>query len=332
MNYAIKRASQALLTVFVVVNATFFLVRLLPGGPMSYIRAQAAQQAAQESGGEVTAQARLVELYINMNPEEPLWVQWMSYITSAVQGDLGISIWYGEPVTSILLSALPWTLFVMSISIIGIYAIVFLLGATLAYFEGGLLDSSMTISVIVLASIPYYVAALLFVLVFGYQLDLFPIGGHLPEGVEPGLSLEFFTGALYHAMLPAASFIITGVGIPTLAMRANSISILGSDYLRVARLRGLSDTYIIREYVVPNAILPMYTGLMIAIGFMFGGAVVLEQIFTYPGIGYYMFQALGSRDYPLLMGAFILITTAVVSALIVADLTYSRIDPRVKVN
>jgi peptide/nickel transport system permease protein len=113
-------------------------------------------------------------------------------------------------------------------------------------------------------------------------------------------------------------------------MRGNSISVLGNDYLRVARMRGLSERRIATNYVAKNAILPMYTGLMISIGFMFGGSIILEEIFRYRGMGYYVFTSIGSRDYPLMMGGFITITVAVVISIFIADLTYGKLDPRVR--
>ena len=152
----------------------------------------------------------------------------------------------------------------------------------------------------------------------------------LSPGVTPGLSVRFVTDALYHAFLPIVSLVISGAGLQALAMRGSSIQVLGEDYVRVARLRGLPDRRISVWYVGRNAILPMYTGFLTLIGFNLGGSVILEQIFTYPGVGYYLFQGLQNRDYPLMMGIFLVITTALVLSVFIADLSYGMIDPRVK--
>ena len=168
----------------------------------------------------------------------------------------------------------------------------------------------------------------MFLFLVGYQWQVFPTGGRTSETVEAGLSLAFLFDALYHAALPVLSFVLTRFGFQALAMRGNSINVLGENYLRAAELRGLPSRHIAFQYVGRNAVLPLYTTLMISIGTMFGGTVILEQIFTYPGVGYYMFQAIDARDYPLMMGAFILITTAIVIAILFADLTYGLIDPR----
>lgn len=135
---------------------------------------------------------------------------------------------------------------------------------------------------------------------------------------------------LYHAVLPILSLVLTSFGGIALSMRANSIQTLGSDYIRGARLRGLSDFRISYRYVARNAILPLYTGLLIQIGFMFGGAVILEQIFSYRGVGYLMLDATLRQDYSVMMGAFMIITIAVVGGVFVADLTYGRLDPRIQ--
>jgi peptide/nickel transport system permease protein len=145
--------------------------------------------------------------------------------------------------------------------------------------------------------------------------------------VTPGVNLPYIKGVLHHAALPILSQVVITGGI-ALQMRGNSIRVLGEDYLRVARLRGLSDYLIATRYVGRNAVLPIYTGLMISIGAMFGGAVVLETIFKYRGMGYYLVRAVQTRDFPLMMGAFTMIAVAVVIALLIADITYGQLDPR----
>jgi peptide/nickel transport system permease protein len=174
------------------------------------------------------------------------------------------------------------------------------------------------------------VLAVVFVFLLGFQWELFPTGGRTSIGVQAGFSVRFVLDALYHAALPVLSFVLTRFGFQALAMRGNSINVLGENYLRVADIRGLPGKRIALHYVGRNAVLPLYTTLMISIGTMFGGTVILEQIFAYQGVGYYMFQAIDARDYPLMMGAFIIITVAIVGAILFADLTYGWIDPRAR--
>lgn len=324
VSYYARRTLQSVFTVFAVATFSFVLIRLMPGGPVDYIRAQL-MQAGDVDADQVNA---MVEVYTNVHPDEPIYVQYIDYMSSLITGDLGISTWHGDPVIEILAAALPWTLFVMGISLVLTFAIGIALGAIMAYVEGSKFDFSTTVVSIFLTSIPYYVLAIIFLKFLAYQGGLFPTGGRVAHGMESGWNLEFIGSALHHAALPIASMVLTGFGMAALTMRGNSIRTLGNDYLRVARLRGLKKERIALQYVGRNAILPMYTGLMISIGFMFGGAVILEEIFRYPGVGYYMIQAINARDYPLMMGAFLLITIAVVISIFIADLTYGKLDPR----
>ena len=325
MNYYVARTAQAIFTVFAVVTFSFGLIRLMPGGPMDYVRAQLQQEVGTVDEAQINA---MVEVYTNVNPDAPLYEQYITYMINIAQGDLGVSVWFNEPVAEILATALPWTVFVMSISLAFTFGIGISLGAAMAYAEGTRFDSVATLLSIFLNSIPYYVAAIVLVYFLGYEWGLFPIGSRISSDVTAGMNVAFVASAFYHAALPIASFVITAFGIQALAMRGNSIRVLGEDYLRVARLRGLPPHDIALRYIGRNAILPMYTSLMISIGFMFGGSVILEEIFAYPGIGYYMFRGIEARDYPLMMGAFILITVAVVIGIYIADLTYGRLDPR----
>ena len=324
-NRIIARAAQSIFTIIVVISLTFVLIRFLPGGPMQYLRAQMMQQ---HSGQSVEQINRLVQVYTNVNPSKPLYIQYFSYVDSILHLDLGKSIWYGKPVSSILLGALPWTLLVMLISTVLIFSIGVLIGAVMAYLEGGRLDLATSMVSIFLTLIPYYVAAVILLYILSYQEGWFPTGGRYGS-VAVSLSMPFLISVAKHACLPILSVVVTGFGLQALAMRGNSIQVLGEDFLHVARLRGVPDSRIAIRYVGHNAILPMYTGLMISIGFLFGGSVILEQIFSYPGVGYYMFKAISARDYPLMMGAFLVITCAVVIAIFIADMTYGFIDPRI---
>jgi peptide/nickel transport system permease protein len=224
------------------------------------------------------------------------------------------------------MEALPWTIFLSAVAMLITTVVGLTLGSFMAYREGSLFDVSLTIYSVVLTSIPYYVIAIVLLYVFGYQLAWFPTGGQMPPDAQVGLNVEFVVGVFYYATLPILSMIIPG--LVALGMRGNAIRILGENYIRVARLRGLSERRIALRYVGRNAVLPMYTGLMIGLGGLFGGSIILETIFQYPGVGYYTFKALQARDYPLMMGGFLLITAATILGIFVADLTYGWIDPR----
>jgi len=335
MDWRISRLAQAALTVYLVVTLSFFLIRFMPGSPMDYIIAKLSGDvggAMGTTGSGATSEElnriyELAELYLNMNPAEPMHIAYYNFVVRTLQGDLGQSILYSSPVAEIAGTAIPWTLFVLSWGIFIGFFVGILLGALMAYWEGGKLDVGLTTYSVLMSSIPFYVLALLLLVFAAYQQGWFPVSGRVPQGVTPGLNWPFVAGVIEHATLPILSTIVLS-GLASLAMRGNSIRVLGSDYMRVAELRGLSDLTIASKYVARNAILPMYTGFMISVGTMFGGAVILEIIFVYRGIGFYLVEAARARDYPLMMGGFMVITIAVVIALLIADLTYPKLDPR----
>ena len=322
----VKRITQSVFTVWAVVTLSFAMVRFMPGGPAAYLRSKLVQSGVEVSPAEMQQQ---IELYLNVDTEKTLLAQYVDYMSALMHGDLGKSIWYGEPVIDLLVQALPWTIFVTSVALFLSFAIGIALGGSMAYNESSRFDSVATLTAMFINSVPFYLTAIVLVYFLGYQLGWFPTGGTSSSAVEAGLTIDYFFDVLYHAALPIASLVISGFGGWAIGMRSNSIQVLGEDYLRVARLRGLPERRIAWRYVTRNAILPMYTGLLISIGFLFGGAVILERIFSYPGLGYYLFKAVSTRDYPLLMGGFLMITIAVVVAVFIADLTYGLIDPRV---
>jgi len=324
-NRILNRVGRAIFTGFAVVTLTFGMIRLMPGGPLDYMKGQLLQNNPDMSQEEVN---NVVQSYVNVNPDAPIYAQYIEYLTGVATGDLGQSVYYQESVSVIIADALPWTVFVMTMSIGLMFGLAIVVGALMGYAEGSKFDVASSVMGIVLTSIPYYVAAVLLVYVLGFQWGWFPTGGRMASDTTVGLNVPFIAGIFYHAALPIASVVLTGFGGWAIDMRGNSIRVLGEDYLRVARLRGLPPKRIALRYVGRNAILPMYTAVLIGIGFVFGGSVILEEIFSYHGVGYYMFQAISSRDYPLMMGAFLVITLAVVVAVFIADLTYHKVDPR----
>jgi peptide/nickel transport system permease protein len=297
----------------------------MPGSYVAYIKSQLAAQGATT---DIQQLNKMATAYAGYDVNAPLHEQYISYMqTLFLELDLGKSLTYNEPVTSILAEALPWTIFVMGVALVVNFLLAIILGTMMAYRHGSNFDYSMSVGILSVASIPYYIAALLLLFVLGYEFELFPTGGRLPNDVDVSLTLGFVIGALHHAILPIISLVITQLG-RALGMRANSVSVLGEDFVEVARLRGLSERRITLNYVGHNAVLPLYTGLLISIGAVFGGSVILETIFRYWGAGYYIYQGVVRRDYILMMGGFLVVTIAVVIGVYIADMTYGLIDPR----
>ena len=324
--YLIERTVQSIITIFSVLTLSFYLIHQLPGGPLAYLKAQLAAAGSVQDAQQLQ---QLAEAYTGFEPDKPLWQQYIDYMSGIVfELDLGQSIWYDDSVSHLYAEALPWTGFVMLLGILINFAIIVMFGATAAYKEGSYFDYVTSSSFQILGSVPYYIAALLLLYQFGYRWQWFPSGGKMPS-VEPGVTPEFILGVLSYATLPILSIVIAQLG-RMLNMRGNSVSTLGEDYLRVARIRGIPSMQITTRYVIRNSILPLYTGLIITLGTVFGGSVILEQIFQYEGAGLVLFQAVVHRDYITMMGGFLVITVAVTVGIFIADITYGMIDPRIQ--
>jgi peptide/nickel transport system permease protein len=330
MNYYVKRIGQAVFTLFVVLTISFFMYRLLPGSPLEVMRQQMIQRAMTE-GGRVDIQRvnHLVEVYAGIQPNEPIYVQYFNYLRDIIlYQDFGRSIWKNEPVFSLLFKAMPWTVFISIYGLFLGFTSNILLGAFMAYKEGGRFDKAMSTFATITTSVPYYVVAILMLAYLAFEWGLFPTGGRYNPSTTPGFNWPFMAGVINHAILPIFTGFVVGFGGGALSMRGNSIRVLGEDYIRVARLRGIGQYRIATRYVTRNAILPMYTTLMIGLSAIFNGSIIMEQIFNYPGVGWYTFGALQNRDYPLLMGIFIFFTIIILLGVLIADFTYGLIDPR----
>jgi peptide/nickel transport system permease protein len=307
----------------------------MQGGPADYVRQKLEAKSGLVGKGPyepITQQDvnTYMEIYLNLEPQRALWQEYLNYVVNIFTLDLGSSIFVdpGVPVAQLLAEAAPWTIFLSSIAIFYSFMVGVVLGAVMAYFEGTKFDVGMTVSMILNAAIPYYVVAIVLLYFMGYQWNWFPIGGRMDPNTTPGYNWPFIQGVLYYAALPVASMIATGFGGGALGMRANSIRILGSDYIHYAHERGISSYTIATRYIARNAVLPQYTSLMISMATLIGGSVILEQIFSYPGMGMLMYQATLARDYPIITGVLFVSTAIFVAALFVADFTYSLIDPR----
>jgi peptide/nickel transport system permease protein len=321
--FIFRRAVQGIITLVVAIAASYALMVNMPGGALE----ATIERLVTEYDYTREQARRAAPAFLPYDPTLPWWEQLINFMVGTAQGDLGDSVLFQRPVLDVYLEALPWTMFVSINSIIIGTITSWSSGVFMAYYEGSRFDVGLTGYAMFFGSIPYYVTALLLLFVLGIEMDLFPLGGHYPNDVTPSLTLGYITGLLHHIALPIASFVI-GAGLAGLGMRANAIRVLGEDFMRVARLRGLSDFRIAFYYLLPNAFLPMYAGLLLMVMGLFGGSVIMEQIFNYPGMGLRMFQAAEFRDVPLLAAGMIFFTTASVVIMFIVDLTYDKVDPR----
>jgi peptide/nickel transport system permease protein len=329
-NYVFQRLVKAVIVIFAVTTLTFFLVRLMPGNPLEvYINALLSQGVPLAD-----AQAQAAALY-HVDLNKPVMLQYVEYLSGVVRGNFGTSITaVGTPVSKLVLQFLPWTLFVVMVSLIISFSVGLLLGMVMAYKRETWFDHLLSAFASVMSSVPNYLVGMLILVYLGVRwkiVDTAAIrGSHSPD-IHPGFTLTFFLDALYHATLPILTYVLTTLGHWMLVMKSSTLSTLGEDYVTVARARGLTDARITLAYVGRNAVLPLFTQLALSIGSAVGGSILIETIFTYQGIGSQLSLAMVGRDYPVMQGVFIIITASVVTANLLADMLYSRLDPRIRV-
>lgn len=321
-----KRAGSAIVMVFAVTTATFFLVRLMPGSPYATELYQLQQQ-----GYSLIQAENQVHVLFGFALQGPLWLQYLHYLNGIVHGNLGTSIMYpGEAVLGLIGKAVPWTVLIVSISLLVCFGIGVGLGTLAAYLRGGWFDQIVTIGSSLLNGIPQYLTAILLFYFLATLGHLFPIGGAYSPVVHPGFNLAFVGSVFYHAMLPILSFVLSGFAGWVLLMKSSTVSVLGEDFIFAAKAMAIRERDVVISYVSKNAMLPLFTSLLLSLGFMFGGSLYVEQVFNYPGLGQLFLNSTNSRDFPLMQGCFLLLTTAVIAANFVADLLYTRLDPRIR--
>ncbi|HIP56715.1 MAG TPA: ABC transporter permease [Ignisphaera aggregans] len=332
MRWIVRRAIIAFLTVFTAMTLSFFVIKAMPGDPIDAL-AQAFVRQYYMSYEEAYRLALAAAPFV---PKGPVWKQYVEYMTKFFRGDLGVSISFstGKKVAEILADAIPWTVLVVATSLVISFLMGIVIGMVMAYKHGSKLDSSLIVAFSILRSIPEYIVAILLLWILAFQMGLFPTGGRYDywalELLKKGDVLAFLGNVLWHAALPILTWIITHISGWALAMRGSTIGVLGEDFITYAKVRGLPSRRIVIKYVGKNAILPLFTSFMLSLGFMFGGSIFIEFIFSYQGVGWVLYQSITQRDWYLMLGAFNIIIIAVVLGALLADMLYGFLDPRIR--
>ena len=323
--YVINRLLISLLIIWSVITISFFMIRLMPGNAVEFMYHQLMMSHT------VSPQQALLQVQslYSVNLKAPLFVQYLDYLGGVARGNFGTSVIFtGTPVIHILASAIPWTVLSVAIALLLSFVLGIMIGTAMAYFRKSPFATVVTMLMTFLNAIPNYVVAIILLYFLADLHHVFPNGGAYSATVSPGWNFPFLESVARHVALPVIAYIISAVGGWALGMKSSVVSTLGEEYISVARSRGIDNRRILQSYVGRNAILPLATSLGLSIGFMFGGSVFIETLFNYPGIGYYLIQAVDGRDYTLMMGAFILITVAVVAANWLTDIMTQKLDPR----
>lgn len=326
MIYFARKLAFFLLTLWAAITLNFFIPRIQGGDAAEAI----VQRLAGQSQAVDPAQVEAVRNMLGA-PDIPLTEQYVNYLRNVTQGEFGVSYsYFPYTVTHMIADTLPWTLVLLGVIQIYSFFLGTAIGAWAAWKRNGVFDSWVTTFSNFFGSLPYFWIALLLLYFLSFQLGWFPDSGGYSGDTDPGWNWAFLEDAGRHAALPALSLAITGPIGWIMGMRNNMVQVLGDDYTRLAVAKGLSQRRIAFMYGARNAILPNFTAFAVSLGSLVGGSILVEQIFTYPGMGRLMFESIGNRDYPLMQTIFLLSTIGVLTANFIADMMYGLIDPRVR--
>jgi peptide/nickel transport system permease protein len=314
-----------LVALWAALTLNFFIPRLMPGNPAEAMMAR--------FRGHVNPSAlSALEAAFGIGKHQSLISAYFQYLGNTLHGNLGISISYFPiPVSTMIMRALPWSLGLVGLSTVIGFLVGTAVGAVSAWRRGGKLDAVLPPTFIVISAFPYFWVGLLAIWLFAVTLNWFPILGGYSETAVEMWSWSFVGDVLMHAILPAFTIVITSIGGWILTMRNNMITVVAEDYVKMARAKGLTPQRILWQYAGRNAMLPSLTGFAMSLGFVISGAILVEYVFNYPGLGFMLLQAVQNEDYPLMQALFLLITVAVLLAIFVSDIVTAVLDPRTRV-
>jgi peptide/nickel transport system permease protein len=325
MRFLLRRLGFFLLTLWVALTLNFVLPRLMPGNPALAI-------IGKFKGGISPQAVKVLEAQFGVGAHQNVVAQYFSYLGNVFTGKFGTSLTTepGASVGRVVLDAIPWTLGLVGVTTVLAFILGTGIGILSAWKRGGRLDSLMPPIFVIMTVVPYFWIGLILILIFGVKLHWLPYFFSYNYTLTPALTPSFIGNVLEHAILPAFTLLITTIGIWILTMRNTMITTLAEDYVRMARAKGLPGHRIMLDYAARNAILPNLTGFALSLGFVVGGAILIEEVFNYQGVGYLLLQAVSNNDYPLMQALFLLITVAVLVAILLSDIATAVLDPRTR--
>ena len=311
-----------LITALAAITVDFFIPRLMPGNPVEAILARLQ--------GQITpGTIKSLEAQFGIGTKESVWSQYLHYLNNVLHGNFGISTgYYPSTVASVIKGALPWTLGLVGIATVISFVLGTLIGILVAWRRGSWLDNLLPAMTFFQAA-PYFFVAFLALELFASRLGWFPTGRAYNQLDFPAFTPAFAGDVVSHAVLPALTIVLCSAAGWMVGMRNVMVTTMDEDYVLVAQAKGLPGRRVV-WYAARNAILPSVSGFSLAIGFVVSGALLTEIVFSYPGVGWILLQAVNNRDYPLLQGIFLIITFAVLAANLLADFVYVLLDPRTR--
>jgi peptide/nickel transport system permease protein len=329
LGFLVRRVIVFFLVMWAAMTLTFFLPKLAPG--RDPIQDRMAMLAA--TGGANTANiADMVKAYqANFGLDQPLYVQYFRYLGNIVRLDFNYSLaQYPAKVIDLITISLPWTVGLLTMTTLISFGLGSLLGGLLAWPKAPRWLGYLIPPLVTLSAIPYFLLGIIFVYIFAFVLKVFPLGGGSAFGVMPTVSVEYYADILYHSLLPAASIVAAALGFWALAMRGMMVTTMGEDYMVLAEAKGLPARRIFFWYGMRNALLPQTTSLALSLGHLVSGALLVEIIFRYPGMGTLLFRAVTGFDYFTIYGVVYFIIVGICLATLLLDLVYPMLDPRIR--
>jgi len=319
--FIIRRILYTLFTLFAVATILFFIFRMLPGEPTAQIISPALDEAAQ---------ARMKAAF---GLDKPLYVQYVLYLKNIVTLEWGRSFTTSKKVFDMLSYRFWNTIFLMGAAMCFTLVAGIGLGMIMAWRRSGSFDVGATVGALVLQSAPPFVTGILLLMVLSYRLDIFPTGGMHTPGMrlETGIHILFNKDFLHHLVLPTITVAFYYLATPMLIMRDSMLEVLGSDFIELAKAKGLAPRVVMMKHAARNALLPVLTVSSIMVGFAIGGQVIVEQVFSWPGMGQLMVEAASGQDYPVAQATFLILAAVVIVLNLIADISYSYLDPRISV-
>ncbi|MEM3386744.1 MAG: ABC transporter permease [Nitrososphaerales archaeon] len=315
--FVVRRAVFSAVVVLVVVILTFGLIRLAPGDPAELL------------AGEAASPEYVKRVREDYGLDRPVYEQLIIYLSGIIRGDLGFSISFSRPVLDVILERLPQTMLLVGSAITIALVVGILLGILSARRAFKVQDTVITAVTLTLYSTPVFWLGMMLILLFSLWIPIFPTGGYFDVGVEKNLT-EFILNVSWHLILPACTLSVFFLALYTRLTRAGLLDALSSNYIIGARAKGVPERILLYKHALKNALLPIVTVAAIQIGLMVGGVVLTEGVFSWPGVGQLLIQAVGYRDYMLVTGIFLITAVSVSIANFAADIIYAIIDPRIR--
>ncbi|HVC33765.1 MAG TPA: ABC transporter permease [Chloroflexota bacterium] len=325
--YVIGRVIQFFVILWGAATLDFVIPRLAPGDPVrERLISMANQGGYLQQGIE-----QMVKAYDQkFGLDQPLYIQYIRYLGDMTHLDFGYSLAsYPAKVLPLIVAALPWTIGLLLVSTVLAFTIGTILGALIAWPKSPHFLQYLVAPLLTLSAIPYYLLGLVLIYLFAISQKAFPLSGGYTVGSIPSLSLPFILDILHHSILPAFSIILAAIGFWAIGMRGMMVTTEGEDYMTMAEAKGLPSSWIFYRYALRNAILPQFTALVIALGYVVSGSVLVEVVFGFPGIGTLLYQAIIGSDYFVIYGVVFIVILAISLATLFLDLIYPLLDPRI---